>query len=710
MSRRSHGTLVYSEWLKFQETLSRTHQVSLNGETLDVPSVVATARYGAVASIDEHPYLINRIEKSVKLLAEELEQGHSVYGVTTGFGGNADTRTVSSGDLQVALLQMQLSAVLPPDEAHHGDGEDTIYSRTLPNTDFMASLSMPEAWVRGAMLVRINSLIRGHSAVRLCVVENIAKLLQNDCIPQVPLRGSISASGDLCPLSYIAGILEGNPDVHVWTGDRRSRKLIRADEVLDKLGMRPVLFGPGECLGVLNGTAVSAAVAALALHEANQLAVLSQVLTATAVEALYGRIESFNPFIAKVRPHPGQIEVARNVTSFLKGSLLARQGDACPAGQLRQDRYALRTSSQWIGPYLEDLISAHQQLSQELNSTTDNPLIDTSSRTIHHGGNFQAVAVTTSTEKTRLALQMIGKLLFAQSSELLNSCLNNGLPPNLSADNPSTSFTLKGVDINIAAYMAELAFLASPVSSHVQAAELNNQSVNSLALVSARYTHMSIDVLSLMVSAYVYSLCQALDLRVMDLQFREKLKPVIESITTEIFGPSLSPPELAALQESLWQGISQALKSTTNKDPSDRFTCVATQANYPIVQVFNSSAKPNAVSLSLAHLAIWTSRVSKASYTTFTTNRSSYLAHPDAAPYLGRASKRLYKFVRENLRVPINRGLCDHPTNKLDGVQQGKNTGSHISTIYKSLRTGSLMIPVMESLGEALANGSGAKL
>ncbi|KAH0559421.1 hypothetical protein GP486_004068 [Trichoglossum hirsutum] len=691
MSRRSHGSLVLAEWRKLQEILNRQDEISLDGSTLDVPSVVAVAR---------RPCVVDPIHESVKFLQQELDQGRSLYGVTTGFGGSADTCTRSLHDLQTALLQMQICAVLPTPESQHPEETTAVRDLVLPNCDLLATLSMPEAWVRGAMLVRTNSLVRGHSAVRLSVIESIVTLLRENCVPLVPLRGSISASGDLCPLAYIAGALEGNPDVQLWTGDRGSRKLVPADQVLARLGTDPVSFGPKEGLGVLNGTAVSTAVAALALHEANHLAVLSQVLTAIGVEALSGMAGSFDPFVAKVRPHQGQTEVARNVSSFLRGSRLATMEDKRDNGQVQQDRYALRTSSQWLGPLLEDLVVSHTQLSLELNSTTDNPLIDAPSRRIHHGGNFQAVTVTSSTEKTRLALQMIGKLLFAQSTELLNVHLNNGLPPNLAADDPSLSYTLKGVDINMAAYMSELAFLANPVSNHVQCAEMGNQSINSLALVSARYTHAAVDVVSLMASAYLYSLCQALDLRVMSVLFAGRLRPAIKEITADVFGGRLPSAEVSALHKPLWVVIARALAATTTQDASDRFTTVATSAQ-PLLLEALRTVKDDPLSL----LHTWTAKVAAASLAIFLNNRTDYLDHPDATPYLGAASKRIYKFVRSDLNIPLHRGLCDHPTTT-PGQRKGNaaNTGSRISVIHKALRTGKLMVPVMECLEEGLTS------
>ena len=118
-----------------------------------------------------------------------------------------------------------------------------------------------------------------------------------------------------------------------------------------------------------------------------------------------------------------------------------------------------------MGPQLEDLMLAHTQVTTELNSTSDNPLVDVSQSDIHSGGNFQAASITSAMEKTRLLLQMIGKMLSSQCTELINPAFNNGLPANLAADDPSLSFTMKGIDVNIAGYMSELAYIANPVST-----------------------------------------------------------------------------------------------------------------------------------------------------------------------------------------------------------------------------------------------------
>lgn len=132
-------------------------------------------------------------------------------------------------------------------------------------------------------------------------------------------------SGDLIPLSYLAGVLQGNPDIFVQMKDRNGRfQVVSSDKALRSIDMAPVVLGAKEGLGLLNGTAASASVASLALYECNHLMLLSQVLTAMGCEAMRGTAESFHPFIAAARPHKGQIETAANILGFLSGSRLAQ--------------------------------------------------------------------------------------------------------------------------------------------------------------------------------------------------------------------------------------------------------------------------------------------------------------------------------------------------------------------------------------------------
>jgi len=195
-------------------------------------------------------------------------------GVNTGFGGSADSRTTDLISLQSALLQVTQAGILTEADMMVG----------TPNLD-LGFHSMPVTLVRATMLIRCNSALRGPSGVRLKLIEAILHLLRKGMTPVVPLRGSISASGDLIPLSYIAGILEGNSDILVRLTNGPSSRIVTAQVALQIAGLEPFILGPKEGLGLINGTAASAAVGCLGAHESNKLALLAQILVAMSCEA-----------------------------------------------------------------------------------------------------------------------------------------------------------------------------------------------------------------------------------------------------------------------------------------------------------------------------------------------------------------------------------------------------------------------------------------
>ena len=630
-------------------------------------------------------------------------------GVNTGFGGSANTRTSEVDMLQRNLINFLNCGILPSaeDVLTQGSIAHSIFQRALTNEDAAATTCLPESWVRASLLVRTNSLASGNSGVRTELTNSLLEMLQSNVTPVIPLRGSISASGDLIPLSYIAAAIQGSPTVNVWVSGNdpnpSSRTQMSAEAALAKSSLAPIRLGPKEGLAIVNGTSVSTGVAALALHDANCLAVLSQVLTAMTVEALSGSIENFDPFLAQIRPHIGQVDVSSNIHGFLAGSRLVSQEHNIYLndGSLRQDRYATRTAPQWIGPQLEDLMLAQSQITIECNSTTDNPVISIANQRIVHGGNFQAMTVSSAMEKTRSSAQIIGKMLFAQCTELINPALNNGLPPNLDMDEPSQSFLMKGVDISIAALQAELGFLASPMPCHAQTAEMGNQSLNSLALLSARYTHIALDILSQLSAAHLFTLCQALDLRVLQTKFLENLKPLFASKTGTLLSQVVNDSEM--LQRELWLHFQRELNRTTSMDSAERFPHIV-RSLQPTVLAFQASPDVACTEL-IPALLQWTNNCADLSSQVYRQTCDAYLRHPDPSGFLGPASERIYWFVRKELKVPFQN--LEGPkveTLEFDALHARStmhSTGSRISTIYTAVRNGELFVPVMECLREA---------
>lgn len=564
-------------------------------------------------------------------------------GVNTGFGGSADTRTKQSEGLKHDLLNSLLYGML-------GDATTNTRQTVFLPPDHKERMSMPESWARAAMLVRINSLAHGASGVLLSTVHGVIRLLNENVTPRIPLHGSISASGDLSPLAYIAGLLEGQPTVTAWVGKQTSgqRRLENGKDALSKQGIAPVILDPREALALVNGTSMSAGLAALVMYEAIHLAGLSQVLTAMSVEALRGTDESFDPLLAQVRPHWGQAESAQNIRGFLRGSKLVYRDHGFNETSLRQDRYSIRTASQWLGPMLEDLTLAHRQVTTELNSATDNPLIDIRNQKTIHGGNFQAQSITSAMEKVRQAAQLMGRMLFVQCTELINPATSRGLPPNLVFTEPSESFVFKSTDILIASLLSELGYLATPITPHVQTAEMGNQALNSLALISARYTMDSLNILKQMVAAHLIAVCQALDLRLFQSSFLTTLHPeMCDGIARCLESHLIDTTALPILLEDCWKAFLNHLERTTSLDSTVRIPGAADHLQSLIMPHLTPSKD------SFDALSICTKRLGDTALKLYLAARDRYLRAPDAKYSLGTAGKRFYGYLRQELKVPV---------------------------------------------------------
>ncbi|KAJ7594953.1 L-Aspartase-like protein, partial [Mycena floridula] len=673
--------------------------VTVDGQTLSIAAVTAASRYNASVKLTTSAKAKDRVNKSRKIMGDKVDNGISVYGVSTGFGGSAVTRTDQPLILGHALLQMQHAGVLP---------SSTEPLDALPLLDPMGSTTMPESWVRGAILIRMNSLIRGHSGVRWELIQKMQQLLDANIIPMVPLRGSISASGGkyLSPLSYIAGTLCGNPSIRVFDGPSQfgSRQIVSSPQALAAHNIEPLPLASKEHLGILNGTAFSASVASLALNDAVHLALLAQVCTAMGTEALAGNRGSFDPFIhAVARPHPGQVESAKLIWDLLEDSHFAVIHEeevtiAEDKGHLRQDRYPLRTAPQFIGPQLEDLLASFSTLTLECNSTTDNPLVNPETGHILNGGNFQAMSVTNTMEKTRLSLHHLGKIMFAQCAELMDPTMNRGLPPNLASTDPSLDYHAKGIDIATAAYVSELGFLANPVSTHIQSAEMHNQAVNSLALISARQTINSLEVLSILISSYLYVLCQGLDLRAMQKELTEGVNRIASEELAHHFGRVLSQTDLASLTAKVCTVLVESLEDTGTMDASERMEKVAASSTSVLVDVLTGQATVQPEQLGAALTCIPAFRTALATRATsfLIELRGAYLSgergKAPASRHLNK-TKPLYEFVRLTL------GIRMHGAENYSRFANGhgfdeQTVGQNISLIHEAVRDGKLQ-PVL---------------
>jgi histidine ammonia-lyase len=354
--------------------------VAVDGRSLTLAAAVDVAEKGA--GVKASPSSLRQMEKFRTLLEEKLSRGEVVYGVNTGFGSLADkvVRPENLEELQLNLIRSHSAGVGSP---------------------------LPPEVVRAAMLIRLNSLLNGNSAVRKDVAELIIGMLNRGVIPHVPEFGSLGASGDLVPSAHMALTMLGEGMAY------KRGKLVESGRALSASKLKPIKLHAKEGLSLINGTQFTTALSCIAVHRGDLLLGAANSTLAVTAEVLRACSQAFDERLVGVKLDPGQVHVAREIRALLKGSRRIR------SEPVPQDPYSIRCAPQVHGSLKDALTFAESITVNEMNSVSDNPVL-LEDGSVLHGGNFHAQPVAMAVDLLSLSLSYLGVMSLARIHYLLS--------------------------------------------------------------------------------------------------------------------------------------------------------------------------------------------------------------------------------------------------------------------------------------------------
>jgi len=419
--------------------------MKLDPESIDL-AILRELWSGAEAQLDDAS--LNRVATSAAAVERIVAGGETVYGVNTGFGMLANTRIPNE-----RLAELQTNLIL----SHSAGLGDPL----------------PRHVVRLMIVLKLLGLGRGHSGVRLVVIEALQRLLDSDAMPLIPSQGSVGASGDLAPLAHLIAALMGYGRICF------GNEALPAPAALERLGLQPLQLGPKEGLALINGTQASCALALDALFHGERVFAAAIAAGALSVDALKGSAKPFDPRLSQLRGQPGQIRVAAAIHGLLQGSEILTSHVKCSRVQ---DPYSFRCQPQVMGAALDLLQNAARTLTIEAAAVTDNPIVFADDDSAISGGNFHAQPVAFAADIIAMALCEVGSISERRVSVLVDPKMS-GLPAFLTEDSGVNS-GLMIPQVTAAALVSEnkcLAFQASVDSIPTSAGQEDHVSMAPIA-------------------------------------------------------------------------------------------------------------------------------------------------------------------------------------------------------------------------------------
>lgn len=523
--------------------------VRLDGRSLTRAGMVAVA-HGAQVELAEDQ--LPAVARAADFLAEQVRREEPIYGVSTGFGSNAD-RLLGAHRVREAL----------PGEKH---SDETLHEELQRNLIVTHAVCVGEPFatevVRAMLCIRINTLMRGHSGVRVQTLQALVSMLNAGIVPVVPQLGSVGASGDLAPLSHLAIVLLGGGEAS-YQGER-----VSGAQALQRAGLTPVTLSYKEGLALNNGTAQMLACGVLALSKLEDLLDTADLAAAMTIDAFAGRLGAFAEQVHELRPHPGQVEVAAHLRHLLDGSTLAdipyhlvpkfqrwspRSWDTPEAQALRfdigwnwvpldqrhgrekfytrfrpfrggkkhqpQDSYSLRCVPQVHGAVRDAVAQAARVLEIELNSLTDNPIVFPDAEADHveqqviSAGHFHGMPLALVLSYVKASIPVLASISERRLNKLVDPATNDGLPGFLIGNEDATESGFMIVQYTAAAIVNDLTSRAMPASVYSIPTSANAEDHVSMGANEARHVLAMADDLGKVLGLELYTAAQALDLR-----------------------------------------------------------------------------------------------------------------------------------------------------------------------------------------------------
>ena len=524
--------------------------IRLDGSSL---SRAQLAEIALGASVRLDPAQMPAVQRAADFLAEQVRRQEPIYGVSTGFGSNAD-KLLGAHRLRTGLPGASTSS-------------DSVLEELQHNLIITHAVCVGEPFatdvVRAMMAIRINTLMRGHSGIRPAVLQAMTDMLNAGIVPVVPRKGSVGASGDLAPLSHLAIVLLGGGEAF-FDGER-----MPGAEALERAGLAPVKLSHKEGLALNNGTAQMLATAVLAIERLEELLDTADLAAAMTLDAFAGRLRAFDAHVHALRPHPGQVHVAAQLCRLLQGSTLsdiayhlvprfeqwlpeswatpAQQAlsfdigwDWVPLGQRHgrerfyqrfrpfrggkkhqpQDSYSLRCIPQVHGAVRDALDQAKRVVDIELNAVTDNPLLFPGlpgAREIEDqvvsAGHFHGMPLALAMSYLKAAIPVLASISERRLNKLVDPATNDGLPPFLIGNEDGTESGFMIVQYTAAALVNDLCSRAHPASVYSIPTSANAEDHVSMGANEGRHVLEMTEDLAHVLALELYTGAQALDYR-----------------------------------------------------------------------------------------------------------------------------------------------------------------------------------------------------